>query len=452
MINWETVAAQLTDFVNSSFGYIADNNITIMNDMVIYVDYLNGYTSLLIENPDSNLSDDADEYIRVSLIEIDEWKDDVSQSPSMLDEAFHNTVHKILKDIIEEADRSRPLIQLNPTLPFSIEMKQHTFPLNHLFYIPVSEDQSEKDMLKGMMNQNMAKSVPGLSSQYEDMLSQVQQMYGNVPGMEQLQNINLNDMISDTVNNIVDTIEEDEEDEGWTLRWDKESSLDSKQLQALSVGAIMRIARGEIVNALASNDDDAYMIAETIKNQWDVYDHDSSINTLDWLKNEGHRDIYIAVKQITETTEWYMAEDSIRTGLPLMLNINTSDEEETEGVMRRALNFYDNMKQIIRINKSSGEGYTSYPKTISSWDYGRLVNVSCWCYECGYITDDEAWGYINHALDQIKREYNSWSEFANTYLFGRKVWSIDDDLYDSMEEIVYLLLNDENSPWKKYDL
>ncbi|MCT4638986.1 MAG: DUF1266 domain-containing protein [Bacteroidales bacterium] len=451
MINWNSVATQLTEFVDSSFKYITDNNITIMNNMVIYVDYLGGYASLIIENPESNLSDDADEYVRLSWIEIDEWTDDVSQTPSMTDDAFHYTVYKLLKDIIEAADKRNPLMQFNPILPFSIEMKQHTFPLNDLFYIPMAEEQTEKEMLRGMMNQNMEKSVPGLSSQYEDMMSQMQQMYGNIPGMEQLQNMNLNEMISDTVDNIVDSIDE-EEDEDWELRWNNDSTLNNEQQHALSVGSIMRIARGEVVNALTSNDDDAYLIADTIKNQWDVYDHDSAIHTLDWLKNEGHRDIYIAVKQITETTEWYLAEDSIRTGLPLMINIDTSDEEAAEGVMRRALSFYDNMKQIIRINKSSGEGPLSYPETISSWDYGRLVNMSCWSYECGYITEDEAWSYINFALEQVKKDYRSWSEYAETYLFGRKVWNIDDDLYDSMEEIVHLLLNADNSPWKRYSL
>ena len=451
MINWNSVATQLTEFVDSSFKYITDNNITIMNNMVVYVDYLGGYASLLIENPQSNLSDDADEYVRLSWIEIDEWRDDVSQTPSMTDDAFHYTVHKLFKDIIEAADKRNPLMQFNPTLPFSIEMKQHTFPLNDLFYIPMAEEQTEKDMLKGMMNQNMEKSVPGLSSQYEDMMSQMQQMYGNIPGMEQLQNMNLNEMISDTVDNIVDSIDE-EEGEGWELRWNNNSTLSNEQQHALSVGSIMRIARGEVVNALTSNDDDAYLIADTIKNQWDVYDHDSAIHTLDWLKNEGHRDIYIAVKQITETTEWYLAEDSIRTGLPLIINIDTSDEEAAEGVMRRALSFYDNMKQIIRINKNSGEGPLSYPETISSWDYGRLVNMSCWSYECGYITEDEAWSYITYALEQVKKDYRSWSEYAETYLFGRKVWNIDDDLYDSMEEIVHLLLNADNSPWKRYSL
>lgn len=451
MINWNSVATQLTEFVDSSFKYITDNNITIMNNMVVYVDYLGGYASLLIENPESNLSDDADEYVRLSWIEIDEWRDDVSQTPSMTDDAFHYTVYKLLKDIIEAADKRNPLMQFNPTLPFSIEMKQHTFPLNDLFYIPMAEEQTEKEMLRGMMNQNMEKSVSGLSSQYEDMMSQMQQMYGNIPGMEQLQNMNLNEMISDTVDNIVDSIDE-EEGEGWELRWNNDSTLSNEQQHALSVGSIMRIARGEVVNALTSNDDDAYLIADTIKNQWDVYDHDSAIHTLDWLKNEGHRDIYIAVKQITETTEWYLAEDSIRTGLPLMINIDTSDEEAAEGVMRRALSFYDNMKQIIRINKNSGEGPLSYPETISSWDYGRLVNMSCWSYECGYITEDEAWSYITYALEQVKKDYSSWSEYAETYLFGRKVWSIDDDLYDSMEEIVHLLLNADNSPWKRYSL
>jgi hypothetical protein len=78
--------------------------------------------------------------------------------------------------------------------------------------------------------------------------------------------------------------------------------------------------------------------------------------------------------------------------------------------------------------------------------------MSCWSYECGYITEDEAWSYINFALEQVKKDYRSWSEYAETYLFGRKVWNIDDDLYDSMEEIVHLLLNADNSPWKRYSL
>lgn len=44
------------------------------------------------------------------------------------------------------------------------------------------------------------------------------------------------------------------------------------------------------------------------------------------------------------------------------------------------------------------------------------------CCEMGYLTEEEAWSYIDKAYDMAHKEFTSWKEFAMSYVIGRSLW------------------------------
>lgn len=88
--------------------------------------------------------------------------------------------------------------------------------------------------------------------------------------------------------------------------------------------------------------------------------------------------------------------------------------------------------------------------TISTiaWDMGRLVNVTRTCYDCKYITEDEAWEYLHKGLKKAQSAYVDWENFATGYVVGRAMWGGNGISHTEIYDIARGLLNDEESPWK----
>lgn len=454
MINWKLVEEQVYNFVSNRVDYITANGVQVMNELIISVNYLSGNVSLLIDNPAALYNDDESSYTELGKIEIEEWINDTQNTPSLTEEEFHKQATVCLKKSILQVQDEKGFESLNPTLPFMVCMSEWTFPDEELFEIgvPANEEGDGKTSMKRVMNENIAKSEHTVNGEYNDMLAnaqkQMQEMYGNMPGMEAFANVNLGEMMQNSVNNFLDSV--DEEDCGWNIIYSPDRPYSEEQQKYLALGSIMKVAREEHVDSLYSGSSALRDHIDTLQYQWEVSDHDSSVHVLDWLKNEGHRSVYKSVKTIIENNQWYDVLVKIESELPVELDLDMEDEDD-RGIISRALSFYDNMKQSVRHNQKFGGYYTYYPETISAWDYGRLVNLSCWCFECGYITEEEAWGYIGFAKEYAMKDFNSWTEYGQNYLFGRGVWNFETVTNQPMNDICDLLLNDDNSPWRKYE-
>lgn len=95
--------------------------------------------------------------------------------------------------------------------------------------------------------------------------------------------------------------------------------------------------------------------------------------------------------------------------------------------------------QILKYRTTNREGYREY----KSKPYIRC------CFDVGYISDDEAWSYINNARQTSKEHYRSWKEFASGYVIGRAMWSGNTMSLTGIITIAQSLLDDEESPWKQ---
>jgi hypothetical protein len=82
----------------------------------------------------------------------------------------------------------------------------------------------------------------------------------------------------------------------------------------------------------------------------------------------------------------------------------------------------------------------------SAWDYGRCGMIGRFGVYVGYLTEEEAWGYMLTASENAKKEYASWREFLTAYFLGRSIAFGADDL-DNFEEIIGYLLYGIDSPY-----
>ena len=83
MINWNNVQQQFIGLFNEATQVINSNNLSVMNTMIVGADYLDGEMVIMIDNPQAMYNAEADEYIVVAGIEVEEWKNDCLTVPSL---------------------------------------------------------------------------------------------------------------------------------------------------------------------------------------------------------------------------------------------------------------------------------------------------------------------------------------------------------------------------------
>ncbi len=92
-----------------------------------------------------------------------------------------------------------------------------------------------------------------------------------------------------------------------------------------------------------------------------------------------------------------------------------------------------------------------FPKTIIAWDLVRAVNVARWAFLCGYMKENEMWQTAKTVADKAKKIFNSWEEYGLSFAVGRGVWQGDPEDYETADEVVSTLLENEESPWKQIE-
>ena len=89
------------------------------------------------------------------------------------------------------------------------------------------------------------------------------------------------------------------------------------------------------------------------------------------------------------------------------------------------------------------------PESVIAWDLVRLVNLGRWAYLCGYVNEEEMWQIMQIAADTAVQHFSSWEEYGRSFIMGRGVWHGDPDDSETAYDIVSLLLENEESPWKQ---
>ena len=219
------------------------------------------------------------------------------------------------------------------------------------------------------------------------------------------------------------------EDAGWTISRAGDGKLDATQLRLLAFDAPMLVYNDENVDSVDCPAEDVESIRSTIESWWNVTDRESTLEIVKWLLEEGHH------------AEADKALEKVRKRGIENISQEERDDEESK------------MGDVCLIAESMDEnGWCpggQMPGSVIAWDLVRLVNLGRWAYLCGYVNEDEMWQIMQVAADTALEHFSSWEEYGTSFIMGRGVWHGDPDDSETAYEIVSLLLEDDESPWKK---
>lgn len=147
-----------------------------------------------------------------------------------------------------------------------------------------------------------------------------------------------------------------------------------------------------------------------LKQGWDVVDRESAIETIEWLKEEGHRKTYREYQE--ELKQKGMLNLDADVFLETLVGI------EMEGYLYRYVIIYSLYQEGMDED------------AITAWDLCRINELCGDYYVCGYMTYEEA---MNISLENsllLQKKYSSWDELINSYMLGYQFWKSDPCLTD----------------------
>lgn len=212
------------------------------------------------------------------------------------------------------------------------------------------------------------------------------------------------------------------------------TTLESKKILT---GALYALQQGAYLNTLKVGiGDKLYTI---LKEWWSINGRDTAVETLDYLQEKGFSYYFPTVWKASQAG----SDEAIKA--VIIENMTTQeDAEKTYSQTRNLLDSIDKLKKLKIINHVDEiEKYG-----VEGWDAGRLIFIARLCCEAKYITEAEAWNYIDAAYAQAQRKFNSWEEIAKSYIIGRFLWSgLSAD--DGMDSLAEDLIKGSKSPWKQ---
>lgn len=174
-------------------------------------------------------------------------------------------------------------------------------------------------------------------------------------------------------------------------------NLTPEQFSAINIGAINAEQTGYFCDSLSTGEKMSE-IKENLSNYYGIVDRASALETLEWLYTSGHRVYFDVIKGVV-------------SGRETEINAVELDEEDIDRLKEYFSNLQESMDVLIEEAFISSKA-DLFDCSIAAWDMGRLVLVTRCCFDVGYISDDEAWSYINKARQTSKEHYRSWKEFA----------------------------------------
>lgn len=167
-------------------------------------------------------------------------------------------------------------------------------------------------------------------------------------------------------------------------------------------------------------DDKNMGIVKAILEDWNVGSRDNLIDVLTHLIQNGNTTDY--------ATNLRVIEEGGSTQ-----NLLSDDMKRDEIIMSNSRFLFTEMYRD-RFDKEMLRG----------WDLGRAANVTRWGYYMDYITEDEAWEFLDRIADECMKTFDSWTSFAQSYIFGSMFWNCPWGPEDCHEKARFLMLSIEH--------
>lgn len=204
------------------------------------------------------------------------------------------------------------------------------------------------------------------------------------------------------------------------------NTLPKEKQHLLAYGANLSLYRSESPRILAVKVD-YETLKEGLSASWDVSNTEEAVQTLEWLLTEGHRTRY--------------------DQLLIALKAGQSFSEDEVGKSQEC---YETAQEVIMKKLSFTTSDFDQIDTIAAWDFDRAVNIARWSYILGYLTEEQAWGYIERAADAASQLFESWKDYFISFAFGRAI-AYEGDIYDILWN-GQKLLNEKDSIWNEFSI
>lgn len=280
----------------------------------------------------------------------------------------------------------------------------------------------------------------------------------------------------------------------------KGRTLSNAEQRALNIGAILAETNSDFCNSLQTS---KTRVKRTISNilsrDWGIISSESAIQQLEKLKDQGHRQIFnIILKNAAEVLdpshtfedyrqiygqvgmllidkrmlEEYASEIALlEKHIDVLFDASSYEEAEQHKSLFGDDETFSKCVQLYQLMLERCNDYVSYIDNLkqtlpelqergfvddvselayinaTAWDMGRIVNVSRYSYDCGYISESQAWEYIFFAEKQSALCYNDWGAFGKAYVIGRAIWGGKNLNLTVTMDNVELLQKHANSPW-----
>lgn len=255
----------------------------------------------------------------------------------------------------------------------------------------------------------------------------------------------------------------------------KGGTLSYAEQRAINVGAILAEVNSDFCDSLQTSKASAKKTIENIlARDWSISSPEDAVETLESLKNDGHRQIFDIVlknapevlasahsfesfRQVYDQAGLYMLDKRIleeyarevallEKHIEVLINASSQEEAEQSKALFGDDETFVKCIQIYQVLSKQFTAYVSYINNLKqtlpelqkrefvgdyselahlntvAWDMGRMVNVARYSYDCGYISESQAWEYIFFAEKKSALSYPDWAAFGKAYVIGRAMW------------------------------
>jgi len=216
-----------------------------------------------------------------------------------------------------------------------------------------------------------------------------------------------------------------------------DSSLSDEQKKAIATSAMYSAQQGAYVNAFETGLSKGE-IKEILSNSWGIENTNDAIGTLTYLRDDGFQQSYHIVLEALEQKEKSHSE---------FIDEIVPDLELAEKLHGRVYNLKACLGEL-KDDKMIESGDDLKRLGVVGWDCGRLSFIARICHDAGYITEQDAWEYINEAYSIAKNTFTNWEDYSKSYVIGRAVWGGAAVGNSGMASIADDLLNKKPSPYE----
>lgn len=229
------------------------------------------------------------------------------------------------------------------------------------------------------------------------------------------------------------------------VRTKEDTSLSADSVRAIAVGALYAYQQGGYTDVMCPDIEES-RLNTLLTEWWGIDGRDESIKTLNYLCNAPSQQILPFVYAAYKTSDKDEVSKMIKDYVSQYEDAEEAYRAITDKVRTQSANLKEQIKELIN------EGIISSDEDVKdlgviAWDAGRLNLVARASLQKGYISDEECLECVNQAYAMaLSAGFNSWKDFANSYMLGRTLWNGD----CNMSGLAQDLLMKPNSPWVRY--